>query len=212
MQPRKQHVLLLWLLFCSGVAEALEPISTTIAVGMAAGLTGILVKYRNIFYRFHECCRPEWISFNETRLKTDLESKLFGQHIASRIILKAVSGFMYNDNPRKPLVLSLHGWTGTGKTFVSKLIADSIYAEGMQSSFVHFSRLTCFILICCSCPQSQLQQWVRGKVINCERSMFIFDEMDKMPPGLIDSIKQYLDYHVKLDGVSYRKSIFIFLR
>lgn len=70
-------------------------------------------------------------------LKTDLENKLFGQHIASRVILKAVSGFMSNDNPKKPLVLSLHGWTGTGKNFVSQLIAENIYKEGMDSNFVH---------------------------------------------------------------------------
>ncbi|KAK5613843.1 hypothetical protein CRENBAI_015449 [Crenichthys baileyi] len=195
------------------MAEALEPISTTIAVGMAAALTGILARYQNIFYHFHECCRPEWISFNETRLKTDLESKLFGQHIASRIILKAVNGFMSNDNPKKPLVLSLHGWTGTGKNFVSKLIADSIYAEGMQSSFVHVFTSTLHFPHSehIATYKSQLQQWVRGNVTNCERSMFIFDEMDKMHPGLIDSIKPYLDYYDKLDGVSYRKSIFIFL-
>lgn len=74
---------------------------------------------------------------HSTGLKTDLENKLFGQHIASRIILKAVSGFMSNDNPKKPLVLSLHGWTGTGKNFVSELIAENIYKEGMDSSFVH---------------------------------------------------------------------------
>lgn len=61
-------------------------------------------------------------------------------------------------------------------------------------------------------PQSQLQQWIKGNVTNCARSMFIFDEMDKMHPGLIDSIKPYLDYYDKLDGVSYRKAIFIFLR
>lgn len=70
-------------------------------------------------------------------LEVDLGKKLFGQHIASRIILKAVNGFINNDNPKKPLVLSLHGWTGTGKNFVSKLIADNLYKEGMQSSFVH---------------------------------------------------------------------------
>lgn len=70
-------------------------------------------------------------------LQTDLESKLFGQHVASRIILKAVNGFMSNDNPKKPLVLSLHGWTGTGKNFVSTLIAENIYKEGMDSNFVH---------------------------------------------------------------------------
>ncbi|XP_014899040.1 torsin family 1 isoform X2 [Poecilia latipinna] len=213
MQPRKQHVLLLWLLFYSSMAEALEPISTTIAVGMAAALTGILARYQNIFYYFHECCRPEWISFNITRLKTDLDNKLFGQHIASRIILRAVNGFMSNPNPKKPLVLSLHGWTGTGKNFVSQLIAESVYAEGMHSRFVHVFTSTLHFPHAehMATYKSQLQQWVRGNVTNCERSMFIFDEMDKMHPGLIDSIKPYLDYYDKLDGVSYRKSIFIFL-
>lgn len=44
---------------------------------------------------------------------------------------------MSNNNPKKPLVLSLHGWTGTGKNFVSKLIAESVYVEGMHSRFVH---------------------------------------------------------------------------
>lgn len=63
-----------------------------------------------------------------------------------------------------------------------------------------------------TCPQAQLQQWIRGNVTSCAHSMFIFDEMDKMHPGLIDSIKPYLDYYEKLDGISYRKAIFIFLR
>ena len=42
--------------------------------------------------------------------------------------------------------------------------------------------------------------------------MFIFDEMEKMDPGLIDTIQPYLEHYNKLDGVSYRKAIFIFLR
>ncbi|GAA6073068.1 torsin-1A-like, partial [Tachysurus ichikawai] len=58
---------------------------------------------------------------------------------------------------------------------------------------------------------SQLQQWIKGNVSACPRSMFIFDEMDKMHPGLIDSIKPYLDFYEVLDGVSYREAIFIFL-
>lgn len=83
----------------------------------------------------HESC---WLSaVYSLGLKVDLENKLLGQHIASRIILKAVNGFMSNNNPKKPLVLSLHGWTGTGKNFVSQLIAENIYKEGMDSSFVH---------------------------------------------------------------------------
>ena len=60
--------------------------------------------------------------------------------------------------------------------------------------------------------QDQLQSWIRGNVSACARSTFIFDEMDKMHAGLIDAIKPYLDYYDNLDGVSYQKAIFIFLR
>ncbi|XP_059214630.1 torsin-1A-like [Centropristis striata] len=146
-------------------------------------------------------------------LKADLQNKLFGQHIASSIILKTVSGFMSNENPKKPLVLSLHGPTGTGKSFVSQLIAENIFNEGMNSSFVHLFTSTLHFQNKSKFEtyETQLQQWIKGNVTNCERSMFIFDEMDKIHPGLIDSIKPYLDYNIKLDGVSYRKAIFIFL-
>lgn len=70
-------------------------------------------------------------------LRAALESKLIGQHIASAIILEAVNGFVNDNNPKRPLVLFLHGPTGTGKNFVSKLIADSIYKKGSGSKFVH---------------------------------------------------------------------------
>lgn len=46
----------------------------------------------------------------------------------------------------------------------------------------------------------------------CASSVFIFDEMDKLHPGVIDAIKPFLDYYEQIDGVSYRKAIFIFLR
>ncbi|KAM9437992.1 torsin-1B-like isoform 4-T5 [Salvelinus alpinus] len=120
---------------------------------------------------------------------------------------------MNNKTPKKPLVLSLHGWTGTGKNLVSQLIAENIYKEGMASSFVHLfvtsthfphsSQLENY--------KSELQQWIKGNVTNCPRSMFIFDEMDKMHPGLIDCIWPYLEYYENLDRVSYRQAIFIFL-
>ncbi|KAM3599544.1 uncharacterized protein V6R79_007790 [Siganus canaliculatus] len=160
-----------------------------------------------------ERCDLSWINFRTGDLEVGLQNKLFGQHIASHIILQAVKGFMNHKNPQHPLVLSLHGWTGTGKNFATQLIAESIYKKGTKSQFYHlFSAIHHF-------PdpnkielyKSQIQQWVRGNVTKCERSMFVFDEMDKMHPGLIDSIKPFLEYYSQLDGVSYRKSIFIFL-
>ncbi|CAL8277353.1 unnamed protein product [Merluccius merluccius] len=120
---------------------------------------------------------------------------------------------MNNNNPKKPLVLSLHGWSGTGKNLASKLIANNIYKKGMDSRFVHLfvPGLHFPQEIQVETYKSQLQRWIRGNVTNCAHSMFIFDEMDKMHPGLIDSIKPFLDHYDKLDGVSYRKAIFIFL-
>lgn len=46
----------------------------------------------------------------------------------------------------------------------------------------------------------------------CGTSVFIFDEMDKLHPGIIDAIKPFLDYYEQVDGISYRKAVFIFLR
>ncbi|KAG7320885.1 hypothetical protein KOW79_015300 [Hemibagrus wyckioides] len=194
-------------------AEALDPVSTSLGVGVASALTGFLARFPDVLCNYQECCRPEWISYNKTGLEADLQSKLFGQHLASRVILKAVTGFMNNENPKKPLVLSLHGWTGTGKNFVSQIIANNIYQNGMKSRFVHLFAATVHFPHEAELKlyKSQLQQWIKGNVSACPRSMFIFDEMDQMNPGLIDSIKPYVDYYETLDGVSYRKAIFIFL-
>ena len=41
--------------------------------------------------------------------------------------------------------------------------------------------------------------------------MFIFDEIDKMPEGMIDGIKPFIDHHENVGGKNFRKSIFIFL-
>nr|XP_024002304.1 torsin-1A-like [Salvelinus alpinus] len=143
-------------------------------------------------------------------LEVALDQKLFGQHVASRVVQKAVTGFMNDKNPIKPLVLSLHGWSGTGKNLVSQLIAENIYKEGMASSFVHLFVTSTHLLHSSQLEnyKSQLQQWIKGSVTNCPRSMFIFDGMH---PGLIDCIKPYLGYYEYLNGVSYRQAIFIFL-
>lgn len=70
-------------------------------------------------------------------LQESLDRRLFGQHLVSRVVVRAVRGFLSNAQAKKPLALSLHGWTGTGKNFVSKIIAESIYKRGLKSNYVH---------------------------------------------------------------------------
>jgi len=52
-------------------------------------------------------------------------------------VLRAVTGFSNNPSPKKPLTLSLHGWAGTGKNFLSQLLARHVHPAGLRSKFVH---------------------------------------------------------------------------
>ncbi|XP_061101775.1 torsin-1A-like isoform X1 [Conger conger] len=155
-------------------------------------------------------CSP---NYNPDGLASDLKSSLFGQHLASKVILKAVTGFMEDPNPTKPLVLSLHGSSGTGKNHVAKIIAQNLFKDGAQSSQVHLLIATHHF------PhpdhletyKAQLQQWIRGNVSVCPHSMFIFDEMDKMNPLLFETIKCFMEHYAQVDRVSYRHAMFLFL-
>uniref|UniRef100_A0A672QM81 Torsin-1A-like n=1 Tax=Sinocyclocheilus grahami TaxID=75366 RepID=A0A672QM81_SINGR len=154
------------------------------------------------------------LSFNSSEsnmlsdLEKDLRKSLFGQHIAVDTVLKAVSWFMKDPDPPKPLVLSFHGPTGVGKNYISKIIARNIYKVGLKSNHVHI------FISDYHFPHKeelQLRQWIHGNVSNFPRSMFIFDEMDRMHPRLIDTLKPFLDNNDNVDGVSFNKAIFIFL-
>ncbi|KAJ6652274.1 hypothetical protein lerEdw1_012760 [Lerista edwardsae] len=201
------------LLLCPA-ARAVEPVTMGLAFAGAAAsaLTGI-ISYSRLYCYFAQCCLQRPWTRGGAVLEEDLDRKLFGQHLVKRVVVKAVAGFLNNPSPKKPLTLSLHGWTGTGKNFVSKIIAENIYDSGLNSKYVHQFVSTLHFPHRQNVTQykDQLQSWIRGNVTACARSIFIFDEMDKMHAGLIDSIKPFLDYYEELDGVSYRKAIFIFL-
>ncbi|WAQ97826.1 TOR1B-like protein [Mya arenaria] len=83
----------------------------------------------------------------------------------------------------------------------------------MKSKYVHL------ILATKEFPHSEMISFYKDKlrdiieraVKECPRSLIVIDEMDKMPPGVIDTIKPYLDFYEELGGVDYRKSTFFFL-
>ncbi|CAL8239312.1 unnamed protein product [Gadus morhua 'NCC'] len=207
MNSRKQQAVLLLLLVCAGRTDALG----------FSSFTRTLKDWYHRLTAYNDDCNGDWISSDgkgvRKGLKDDLARNLFGQHIASEVIMKAVTGFINNDNPKKPLVLSFHGSSGVGKNLASQLIVKNLYKQGMDSRFVHYFNSVAHF------PdhgqvetyKSQLQHWIRGNVTNCAHSLFIFDEMKNMHPGIIDGLKPFMDYVHKLDGVSYRKAIFIFL-
>ncbi|CAB4056342.1 FER [Lepeophtheirus salmonis] len=52
---------------------------------------------------------------------------------------------------------------------------------------------------------------LKENITICSRSVFVFDEIDKMPPHVIDGIKPFLDFHEDVDSIDCRKAIFIFI-
>ena len=70
-------------------------------------------------------------------LECDLAQHLAGQHLAKALVVKALKAFVQDPAPTKPLVLSLHGWTGTGKSYVSSLLARYLFRGGLRSPHVH---------------------------------------------------------------------------
>jgi len=168
-----------------------------------------------------EQCSRVWIKSNLTQLRNSLDENVFGQHVAVRQVLAALHRRWDNANkadgasPEKPLVFSFHGWTGSGKNYMAKFIAEALFDRGLSSKYVHFLSSTLHFedhshrMV--STYQAQLQRWVRGNVTLCPTSLFIIDEVDKLPAGVLDGIGPYMDHHERVDGLDFRNSVFILL-
>lgn len=69
-------------------------------------------------------------------LENNLNSHVFGQHIATETIVIALQSHFRKRERQKPLVFSFHGWPGGGKGFVGSFIIKSIFKNGEESKFV----------------------------------------------------------------------------
>jgi torsin-1 len=162
-----------------------------------------------------ECCNEYGIKYGLTskEITKYLQDNLFGQHLVLATVPKLVHAHLSKKQPQKPLVLSFHGTTGVGKNYVSNLLTDLIYQKGSRSQFVHLfvSRIHFPHESKLNEYKSQLQAYITKSVKLCSHSLFIFDEASDLPSGLIDAIKPFLDNNEHVDGVDYRRAIFIFL-
>ncbi|XP_021364394.1 torsin-1A-like [Mizuhopecten yessoensis] len=215
MKPFKIKGVLWWLSLVLLVPSStcLEPVSIITAVGAGISAT-FMAAYRPVKCRyFAECCIDRHIMLNETALRRSLDLHVYGQHLCTSAVINHLRAHTRSASPSKALALSFHGSTGTGKNFVSKIIAESLYRKGMKSKYVHLISATKEFPHKEMVPlyKDKLKELIESNVAECERSLFIFDEVDKMPVGLLDIVKPYLDFYEDVGGVDFRKSIFIFL-
>lgn len=179
----------------------------------AAGFSPFSTLADLTYCQYYECCGPKWIYTNITALDQNIRSKLYGQPLVSKILIKHFSARMAMTPPPKALSFSFHGGTGTGKTLVSRMIAESIFKKGMRSKYVHVISSTRDVAYERTIIKytNDLKKRIENSVKQCPQSMFIFDEIDKTRPGILDIVTPYIDYLDHLDGIDYRYAIFIFL-
>ncbi|XP_076380524.1 torsin-like protein isoform X2 [Megalopta genalis] len=167
-----------------------------------------------------ECCNNEYISSDINKLDDILRENLYGQEIAHRVVISALRGHLGQVNPPKALVMSFHGPPGTGKTFVAQMIAKSFYKKGEQSIYYHFfnGRNDFPLEQDVELYKEALRKTIIHSLTNCERSLFIFDEVDKMPEGVLNALVPFLDYNTQLKSwrfsstvLNTKRGIYIFL-
>ncbi|KAL5266268.1 hypothetical protein ACHWQZ_G003630 [Mnemiopsis leidyi] len=158
-----------------------------------------------------ECCtvgggKVHWIRNDVGKLESLLKEKLFGQHIANKILTRQLGAFLLDPRPEKPFVLHISGKTGTGKNHISNLIAQARYFKGEASNHV--------LKIIGTHKYSTLdadKARVLLKEEKCKHALVIIDESEKLPEGTLNAISPFLDKNVAIDGVDYRNTIFILL-
>ncbi|CAF1209395.1 unnamed protein product [Adineta steineri] len=180
-----------------------------------------MVNVLNFFYAFcyWECCSKYWIPQNMTKLDIRMKDELMGQPLAHNLIHTSIKAHINAKNPPRALVFLLHGSTGTGKNFISKLIVESLYKKGYKSGYV---RLYVASRDFMHDDEHSIQEY-KGRIMKdieegtstCEHATFIFDEVDKphVQSLLLETILFYTHsytprYPIPID---FRKTIFIFL-
>ncbi|XP_008334726.1 prosalusin isoform X1 [Cynoglossus semilaevis] len=168
--------------------------------------------FQKIYCSLSDSCECDFKP-NLRDLEWDLYRNVYGQHLVQDIVSEEVAKFLQDKNPERPLVLSFHGSSGTGKTMVSSMLGTHLYGWAMSSPYVHQFVPTLHF------PSRQLvheyreelKGWVQGNLTECARSVFIFDEMETMPSGLIDVLEPFLGPAHVVFGTNYRKAIYIFI-
>ena len=166
------------------------------------------------FYcKFKECCEEPWIRNDIYNLTLSLYKNVFGQHLVREYVPKMIETHLTNQTPQKPLVLSFHGGTGTGKNWVSQLIAENLYSEGFSSQFVKYIHVPMWFRD--TLRTQELTELLHHRIVSslnkCKQTLFIFDDIHAMNPQILDELLPYINNPLPLDGIEFRKAIYIFI-
>ncbi|XP_077865789.1 uncharacterized protein LOC144352799 [Saccoglossus kowalevskii] len=127
---------------------------------------------------------PEFI-YSHTGITQVFVKSVFGQDLVNQILPSAILKYMYND-VTKPLVLSFHGWTGTGKTLVTSVLIEELFIKHNLDRCAHrfISSLDFASEDNYKVYNTAIMNFINSTV-KCKVRLLVFDEIDIIPKQMI---------------------------
>jgi SpoVK/Ycf46/Vps4 family AAA+-type ATPase len=89
----------------------------------------------------------------------------------------------------------LHGPTGTGKNYIAKMLVNSMFHHGTNSTFVNLWSSSVHFLDPDKLNESrnEIQEFILDASKRCNEQVYIFDEAKRYPPGLLNALAPFFD-------------------
>lgn len=126
-------------------------------------------------------------------LEKTLRREVFGQQKATEVLLEHLKDYLSTYVHSKPLVLSILGPTGVGKSHLGRMLAQhfrSVVGEQlvMQYYVLHHCSSERQISDCTQTLMSKVLEIFAQAEVEEKIPLFIFDEMEHMPAELLDTM------------------------
>ena len=162
-------------------------------------------------FLWHPCLfNPNAIS----TLNATFTSQLIAQDLATHTTLSLLSDHVSRiDHSDKALVLSFHGKTGTGKTYMSTLVARHLFLSASNEPSPHahhFHGMKYSSAARVEQNKEQLFDTIVTAIARCPYSLFVFEEIHYMHPDVLSHLLPLFSYHARHDQLSLTHATYIF--
>ena len=162
-------------------------------------------------FLFHPCL------FNHNAVSTinaTFTAQLIAQDLATHTTLSLLADHIARiDHSDKALVLSFHGKTGTGKTYMSTLVARHLFLSASNEPSPHahhFHGMKYSSAARVEQHKEQLYDGIVAAIAHCPYSLFVFEEIHYMHPDVLSHLLPLFSYHARHDQLSLTHATYIF--
>ena len=103
---------------------------------------------------------------------------------------------------------------GTGKTLMALMLRDAMFYKQHETKYFHFISAAEFYPFPKDANdileyKTKFREKIRQAVHGCERALIVIDDLHLLSVQLLDTLAPFLCSKEQVDGISYRKAIFI---